>query len=73
MPKNIRLTSTHYFIMKVLNKREPQHIEFNHLSDVDFKEFMNLSKKVLQNHIVTDTTLASDNPLSFRKNILERI
>ena len=32
------------------------------------------SKNVLQNHIflVTDTTLTSDNPLRFRKNLLER-
>ena len=26
MPKNIRLISMHYFIMKILNKRELQHI-----------------------------------------------
>ena len=73
MPKNIRLTSAHYFIMKILNKREPQDIAFNHSSDIDFNEFMNIYKNVLQNHIVIDTTLASDNLLRFRKNILERI
>ena len=73
MPKNIRLTSAHYFITKILNKREPQDIAFNHSSDIDFNEFMNIYKNVLQNHIVIDTTLASDNLLRFRKNILERI
>ena len=34
------------------------------------------TKNVLQNHIlflVSDATLASDNPLGFRKNILEKI
>ena len=36
--KNIRLNSTHYFIMKILNKRELQQIEFNHSSDIDFKK-----------------------------------
>ena len=45
VPKNIRLNSTHYFIMKILNKREFQQIAFNHLSDIDFKDFMNLYKK----------------------------
>ena len=30
VPKNIRLSSTYYFIMKVLNKRELQQIAFNH-------------------------------------------
>ena len=29
-PRNIRLNSMHYFIMKIPNKREPQHIAFNH-------------------------------------------
>ena len=51
LPKNIRLNSTHYFVMKVLNKRELQQIAFNHSSDIDFQNFMNLYKNLLQNHI----------------------
>ena len=31
--------------MKIPNKQEPQQIAFNHLSDIDFKDFMNLYKK----------------------------
>ena len=31
--------------MKVSNKRELQKIAFNHSSDINFKEFMNLYKK----------------------------
>ena len=38
-PKNIRVNSTHYFIMKVSNKRELQQIVFNHSSDIYFKDF----------------------------------
>ena len=45
VPKNIRLNSMHYFIMKVSNKRELQQIAFNHLSGIDFQYFMNLYKK----------------------------
>ena len=45
VPKGIRLNSTHYFIMKILNKREIQQIPFNHLSDFDFRDFMYLHKK----------------------------
>ena len=37
--KNIRLNSTHYFIMKISNKRELQQIPFNHSTDI---AFMNL-------------------------------
>ena len=36
MLKTIRLNSTHYFIMKIPNKRELQQIAFNHSSDIDF-------------------------------------
>ena len=48
----------------------------NHSSDTDFQDFMNLYKKCTAkpySFLVIDTTLASDNPLRFRKNLLERI
>ena len=31
--------------MKIRNKRELQQIAFDHSSDIDFKDFMNLYKK----------------------------
>ena len=40
--KNIRLNLTHYFVKKTLNKRELKQITFNHSSDIDFQDFMNL-------------------------------
>ena len=33
------------FVMKIPNKRELQQIAFNHSSDIDFQNFMNLYKK----------------------------
>ena len=45
LPKNIRLNSTHYFVMKILNKQDLQQTAFNHLSDIEFKGFMNLYRK----------------------------
>ena len=51
-PKNIRLHSTRYFIIKFPNKRELQLIAFNHSSDIDFQNFVNLYKNILQNHIL---------------------
>ena len=45
VPKNIRLNSTHNFIMKIPNKRELQQIAFNHSSDIEFKDLMNPYKK----------------------------
>ena len=74
--KNIRLNSTHYFVMKIPNKRELQQITSNHSLDIDFQDFMNLYKKCTlkpYSFLVIDATLASDNFLHFRKNLLERI
>ena len=45
VPKNNRLNSTHYFLMKIPNKREPQQVAFNHSSDIDFQDLINLYKK----------------------------
>ena len=76
VPKNIRLNSTHYFAMKIPNKRELQQIAFNHSSVIGFQDFMNLYKKCTAesySFLVIDTTLASDNSLRFRKNLLEMI
>ena len=74
--KRIRLNSTHYFVMKVPNKRQLQQIVFNHSSDIYFQDFMNLYKKCtakLYLFLVIDSTLTSDNSSCFIKNLLEKI
>ena len=74
--KDIRLNSTHYFITKIPNKRELQRITFNHSSDIEFKDFMNLHKTCTgkpHSFSVIDATLASANPSRFIDNLLERI
>ena len=75
VPKTIRLNATHYFIMKIPNKRELQQIASNHSPDIDFKYFIKLYKdytKELYSFLVNDTSLSSDNPLRFRKNLLQK-
>ena len=72
VPKNIRLNSTHYLFMKIPNKWELQ----TNLSDVNFQDFVNLHKKCTTkpySFLVIDATLASDDSLRFRKDLLERI
>ena len=44
VPKNVRLHSTHYFVMKISNK-QLQQIAFNHSSDNDLQDVMNLYQK----------------------------
>ena len=62
--------------MKIPNKRELQQIAHNHSSDIEFRGFINFYKKYIAKRysfLVTDNTLASDNPLRFRNNLVERI
>ena len=62
--------------MKNQNKRELQQVAFNHSSDNDFQDFINLYKKYTAkpySFLVIDTTLSSDNSSHFRKNLLEII
>ena len=63
-PKKIRLNSTHYFVMKIPNKRELQQNAFNHSLDIDFQDSMNLYKKSTveaYSFLIIDTTLPSNN------------
>ena len=72
VPKDVRLNTTHFFIMKIPNKRELQQIAINHSSDINTKDFINIYKKCTDkpySFLVNDTTLASDDPLRFRKNL----
>ena len=73
VPKDVRLNSTHFFILKIPNKRELQRIALNHLSDINSKDFIKIYKKYTDERyslfLVRDATLASDNPLKFTKNL----
>ena len=60
--------------MKIANKRQVQQISLNHLSDIDFKDFIKIYKKCnaeTYSFLVNDSTLPSDNTLRFRKNLLK--
>ena len=72
VPKDVRLNTTHFFISKIPNKRELQQIAINHSSDINTKDFANIYRKCTAepySFLVNDTTLASNNPLRFRKNL----
>ena len=45
VPKDVRLKTTHFFIMKIPDKTELQQIAINHSSYIDFKDFIKISKK----------------------------
>ena len=72
VPKYLRLNTTHFFISKISNRREVHQIAINHSSVISTKDFENIYRKSIAepySFLVNDTTLASDNPLRFRKNI----
>ena len=74
VPKDARLNTTHFFIAKVPNKTVLQQIVINHSSDISTKDFINIYRECNAkpySFLVIDTTLASDNPLRFRKLFLE--
>ena len=74
VPKDVRLNTTHFFIAKIPNRRELQEIARNHSSDNSNKDFANIYRKCTvepYSFLVNDTTLASVNPLQFRKIFLE--
>ena len=69
-PKDVRLNSSHFFIMKIPNKKELQQIPLNHSSGINSKDFIKTHKKCTAepcSFLVNDATLASNNPLRFRK------
>ena len=75
VPKTIRLDVTHYFIKKISNKRELQQIPPNHLSDLDFKDFMKVYKEYKEPYsfLVNDMTLSSDNQIQFWTKLLRSV
>ena len=74
MPKDVRPNSTNFFITRIPNKRELQQIALNHSSDIEFKDFLKIYKKCTAepySFLVNDTTLPSDDPLRFGKDLLK--
>ena len=72
VPKVVGLNTAHFFISKIPNKRELQQTTTNHSSDISTKNFIIIYRKCTAEPysvFVNDTTLASNNPLRFRKNL----
>ena len=74
VPKDVRLNSTHYLIMKINNKRELQNIAINHSADIDYQDFIKIYRECTKepyNVLTIDTTLPASDPLRFRKNLFD--
>ena len=76
VPKDVRLNSTHYLIMKINNKRELQNIAINHSADIDYQDFIKIYRECTRepySFLKIDTTLPSSNPLRFRQNLFDTL
>ena len=71
VPKEVRLNSTHYLIMKIHNRKELQQIAINHSSDIDYKDFLKIYRNCTKEPYyfsTINTTLPANDPMRFRKN-----
>ena len=74
VPKDVRLNSTYYLIMKINSKRELQNIAINHSADIDYQDFMKIYRECTRepyNFLTIDTTLPDSDPLRFRKKLFD--
>ena len=74
VPKDVRVNTTHFFMAKIPNKRELWEIAINHSSDISTIDFIIIYRKCTvepYSFFVNETTLVSDNPLRFRKNLFK--
>ena len=73
VPKDVRLNSTHYLIVKINNRKELQNIAITHSVDIDYKDFMKIYRECTKepySFLTIDTTLPASDPLRFRKDLL---
>ena len=73
IPKEVKLNSTHYLIMKIHNRRELQQIAIDHSADIDYKDFLKIYRNCTKepySFFTIDTKLPADDPMRFRKKIL---
>ena len=76
VPKDARLNSAHYLIMKINNKGELQNIAINHSADIDYKDLMKVYRKCTKepyNFLTLDNTLPASDPLKFRKKLFDSL
>ena len=74
VPKDVRLNTTHYFIMKVSKKRELQNIAINHSADIDYQDFKKIYRECTKepyNFLTIDTSIPVSDSLRFRKKVFD--
>ena len=66
VPKEVRLNSTHYLIMKIHNKKELQKLQ-----DIDYKDVLQTYRNYTKepySFLTINTALPTNDPIRFRNN-----
>ena len=72
VPKDVRLNSTLYLIMKINNRKELQNIAISQSADMDYKDFVKIYRECSKepySFLIIDTTLQASDLLKLRKNL----
>ena len=73
VPKDVRLNSTHYLIMKINNRKELQNIAIKDSADINHNNFARIYRECTRkpySFLTIDATLPASDPLRFRKKLL---
>ena len=68
VPKDVKLNSTHYLIMKINNRIELKNIATDHSADIDYQDFKKIYRECTKepfNFLTIDTTLPASDLLRF--------
>ena len=74
VPKDARINTTYYFIVKISDQIKLQNIACNHFADIDYQDFKKIYRECTKepfNFLTIDTTLPASDPLRFRKKLFD--
>ena len=74
VPKDVRLNTTHYLIMKINNRMQFKNIATDHSADIGYQDFKKIYRECTKepyNFLTIDATLPASNPLRFTKHLFD--
>ena len=76
VPKDVRLNSAHYLMMKINSRIELQNMATDHSADIDYNDFIKIYRECTKepyNFLTIDTRLPVSDRLRFRKNLFDSL
>ena len=76
VPKDVRLNSSHYLIIKINNRKELQNTAIDHSADINYKYCMEIYRECTKepfNFLTIDANLLVSNPVRFSKGLFDSL